>query len=120
MLESDRILRSELRHTTSIFGLRTELAGEVLRNVRSGVWAHDSTIALDFGWMRLTNEYAYVPKELGVLGSLSNDFFTFGHLWVLGIKRDLWSEGGVYWFGRNYLGEDRVNFKLGVGCSLEY
>jgi len=119
-LDKDRILRGELRYTATIFGARTELAGEVLRNVQSRVWAHDWSIAQRLGSVTLMNEYAYVPKELGLLGALSNDFFTFGHLWVLGVKGPLSTEGGLYWFGRNYLGEVRINFKLGVGYSVGF
>ena len=120
-LDSALILRSEVRYAQLyLLGGKSELAAEVLRNTANDVWAHDWSIAQRIGVVTVTNEYAYVPRELGLLGSLSNDFFTFGHLWVLGIKGPFFGDSRFYWFGRNYLGEQRVNFKLGVGVAMEH
>ena len=121
MLDSEVIGRIEVRCSAFMFlGIRTEVAGEVLHNFSSSSWAHDWSATHRIGSLSLSNEYAYVPSELGLLGTLSNDFFTFGHLWVLGLKRPIWSSDNVFWFVRNYLGEERINFKVGVGYTHQF
>ena len=120
-LNSEVVGRLEFRYSASMFfGVQTEVAGELLRNFNSNTWAHDWSATHRMGSLSLSNEYAYVPSELGLLGSLSNDFFTFGHLWVFGLKGPIWQGESVYWFVRNYLGEQRVNGKVGLGYAIQF
>ena len=118
--EGDLIPRGELRVTATHRWGRTEFAGEILKNLEQQVWAHDWSIGHRLGGLEVSNEYAYVPIELGLLGTLSNDYFTAGHIWVLALKGQLFDDSGLYWFARNYLGEERVNYKLGVGARYRY
>ena len=88
-LNQQEYVRAEGRWKGTLSSFHLELAGEILRNITTPTWAYDLSATLKMGDLIIVGEYSNVPTTFGLLGELSNDFFTLGHLGMLALKGPL-------------------------------
>ena len=117
-LNQQEYLRAEGRWKGTLSSFHLELAGEILRNVTTPTWAYDLSATLKMGDLTIVGEYSNVPTTFGLLGELSNDFFTLGHLGMLALKGALIKKAGVHWFTKTYLGEEMFRAMAGLGIRF--
>ena len=121
LLDQQHYGRSELRWKWKVNPkVYLEIAGELLRNVSNSIWAFDVSALLKFSEISMVAEYSDVPDTFGLLGALSNDFFTLGRLGMLSLKGPLFKKIGLSWFSKSYLGVEQVRVTVGVGFRFQH
>jgi len=120
-LKQQQYSRAEirLRSAESAMGV-FEVSGEALWNHTSETHAIDIGASAIWPWVTVSMEYAYVPEAFGILGLLSNDFLTNGHLLMGQLKGRLSSIKPLGWFLQQHVGESVMNTKIGVSLTHEF
>lgn len=57
--------------------------------------------------------YIYVDKDIGLLGTLADDFYTYGKTWFLGAGGKITKDNQFSWFLENW-GNDEPRFNIGL------
>ncbi len=118
-LDQENYLRAEVRRTWRFSEqLPLELAAELLHNWSASNWAYDVSAQVKSTFFTAVVEYSYVPQTFGLLGQLSNDFFTLGHLGMLAFKGPVAALEHLGWFAKLYVNDELVRVNLGL--ALKY
>lgn len=61
--------------------------------------------------------YCYLDPELGLRGTLVDDFFVYGHAFTVEVKGDILEDGVLHWFSRNIFAK-QPRFLVGLGLRF--
>tara|TARA_B100001093_G_C26812859_1_gene1008304 strand:+ start:1046 stop:2050 length:1005 start_codon:yes stop_codon:yes gene_type:complete len=114
-------IRGEARALTrALASMPMEFAAEYLYNFKRNTPAYDLNGQMTWAGMTLFFEYSHVDENFGLLGALSNDFFTFGHLYHMTVRYRPERFMGFGLFLKAYRGEETSEFKTGLSYSYRY
>jgi|GEM_PF-2429062 len=123
-LDEQAYFRGEVRQELQFLkGYDIELAGEIIRNLTTPVWAIDVSLQADVRApgvqdpISLIVEYAHIPYDFGLLGELSNDFFSLGHMLMVAAKGSMPTNKAYSWFLKGYLTE--YQFRVNAGLQFK-
>ena len=97
-----------------------EFAAEYLHNLERDAFAYDFNVMTSWRGASIFVEYSNVEQDFGLLGALSNDFFTFGHLYHLTVRYRPKTLNGFGLFFKGYRGEETSEFKTGLSYNYRY
>ncbi|MEE2755376.1 MAG: hypothetical protein VYA30_01890 [Myxococcota bacterium] len=103
-----------------VASMPVEFAAEYLYNLSENTPAYDLNAQLSWKGLVLFLEYSNVDEKFGLLGALSNDFFTFGHLYHTTVRYRPVQLMGFGLFLKAYRGEETSEFKTGISYHYEY
>lgn len=125
-LADEVYLRSEARVDLPLPGgqaLRAQ--GELIGNLDRRELAFDVALVFDpveWIWgvedrLGVQLHYRYLDPELGLRGTLVDDFFVYGHAFTVELKGHILEDGVLHWFSRNIFAE-QPRFLVGLGLRF--
>jgi len=104
------------------------ILAEGMYNVTNGTWATGISAQQDFNefikgrtnsGLRVRLFYAYIDEQIGLRGTLSDDFYAYGHSFTIETEGPLWRKAQLNWFARQiFMSPSRTS--IGLRSNIKF
>jgi len=104
------------------------LLAEGMYNVSNGTWATGISAQQDLNefmsnrtnsGLRVRLFYAYIDENIGLRGTLSDDFYAYGHSFTVEAEGPLWRKAQLNWFARQiFMSPSRTS--IGIRTNIKF